>query len=122
VHEDVTAAFAFDEPVPLSVVEPLDLACDAHRFFFLACWWHCHQVSNEKKAAHAAFPGPEKLDRTGMILARRRGCQLTFPSVQTCANCFAFGSLRRSPRNHPTCCKTETRRATPCAELAGAEN
>src|SRR5713101_4992004 len=31
VHEDVTASVAFDEPVTLGVVEPLDLACDAHR-------------------------------------------------------------------------------------------
>jgi hypothetical protein len=31
VNEYVTAALAFDEPVTLGVVEPLDLACDAHR-------------------------------------------------------------------------------------------
>jgi hypothetical protein len=31
VHEDVTAAVAFDETVTLCVVEPLDLACDTHR-------------------------------------------------------------------------------------------
>src|SRR5881409_2722096 len=31
VHEDVTASVALDEPVTLGVVEPLDLACDAHR-------------------------------------------------------------------------------------------
>ena len=31
VHEDVTASVAFDEPVTFGVVEPLDLACDAHR-------------------------------------------------------------------------------------------
>src|SRR5580765_260879 len=31
VHEDVTASVALDEPVALGVVEPLDLACDAHR-------------------------------------------------------------------------------------------
>ena len=31
VHEHVIARFAFDEPVALGVVEPLDLACDAHR-------------------------------------------------------------------------------------------
>ena len=31
VHEDVTASVALDESVPLGVVEPLDLACDAHR-------------------------------------------------------------------------------------------
>src|SRR5256885_12647999 len=31
VHEDVTASVAFDEPVTLGVVEPLDFACDAHR-------------------------------------------------------------------------------------------
>src|SRR5262249_4709371 len=31
VHEDVAASVALDETVPLGVVEPLDLACDAHR-------------------------------------------------------------------------------------------
>ena len=31
VHEDVAAALAFDEPITLGVVEPLDLACDTHR-------------------------------------------------------------------------------------------
>jgi len=31
VDEDVAAAFAFDKPLTLGVVEPLDLACDAHR-------------------------------------------------------------------------------------------
>src|SRR5262249_48201855 len=31
VHEDVTASVALDEPITLGVVEPLDLACDAHR-------------------------------------------------------------------------------------------
>ena len=31
VHEDVTASVALDESVTLGVVEPLDLACDAHR-------------------------------------------------------------------------------------------
>src|SRR5882672_9551374 len=31
VHEDIAASVALDEPVPLGVVEPLDLACDAHR-------------------------------------------------------------------------------------------
>src|SRR5712691_4189202 len=36
VHEDVTASVALDEPVPLGVVEPLDLACDAHRSSLLA--------------------------------------------------------------------------------------
>src|SRR5713101_2541134 len=36
VHEDVTASVALDEPVPLCVVEPLDLACDAHLSSLLA--------------------------------------------------------------------------------------
>src|ERR1700704_4664983 len=31
VNEDVTASVALDESVTLGVVEPLDLACDAHR-------------------------------------------------------------------------------------------
>ena len=31
VDEDVAAALAFDEPITLGVVEPLDLACDTHR-------------------------------------------------------------------------------------------
>jgi len=44
VHEYVVATLALDEPVPLGVVEPLDLACNAHRFFFLACWWQGHQT------------------------------------------------------------------------------
>src|SRR5262245_54742124 len=30
-HEDIAASFPLDEAVPLGVVEPLDLACDAHR-------------------------------------------------------------------------------------------
>src|SRR5882762_8315267 len=36
VHEDITASVALDEPVTLGVVEPLDLACNAHRSFLLA--------------------------------------------------------------------------------------
>jgi hypothetical protein len=36
------------------------------------------------------FSGPEKLDRTGMILAHRRGCQLKFAPV---LRGFAFDSL-----------------------------
>src|SRR5260221_2880745 len=36
VHEDVTASVALDEPITLGVVEPLDLACDAHRSSLLA--------------------------------------------------------------------------------------
>src|SRR5688572_28405928 len=31
VHEHVAATLTFNEPVPFGVVEPLDLACDAHR-------------------------------------------------------------------------------------------
>src|SRR6185436_2195762 len=31
VDEDVRASVAFDESVPLRVVEPLDLACNTHR-------------------------------------------------------------------------------------------
>jgi hypothetical protein len=31
VHEHVAATLALNEPVALGVVEPLDLACDAHR-------------------------------------------------------------------------------------------
>src|SRR5207253_7933081 len=31
MHEDVAAALPFNETVALGVVEPLDLACDAHR-------------------------------------------------------------------------------------------
>src|SRR6187401_2828938 len=31
VHEHVAATLALNEPIPLGVVEPLDLACDAHR-------------------------------------------------------------------------------------------
>jgi hypothetical protein len=31
VNEDVAASFALNESVPFGVVEPLDLACDAHR-------------------------------------------------------------------------------------------
>src|SRR5436190_23975371 len=31
VHKNVTSSVAFDEPITLRVVEPLDLACDTHR-------------------------------------------------------------------------------------------
>src|SRR5688572_20521558 len=31
VHEHVAATLALNEPVPFCVIEPLDLACDAHR-------------------------------------------------------------------------------------------
>src|SRR5262245_6232808 len=31
VHEDIAASITLDEPVPLCVVEPLDLACNTHR-------------------------------------------------------------------------------------------
>src|SRR5687768_13348735 len=31
VHEHVAATLALNEPIPLGVVEPLDLACNTHR-------------------------------------------------------------------------------------------
>jgi hypothetical protein len=31
VDEDIAASIALDEAVPFGVVEPLDLACNAHR-------------------------------------------------------------------------------------------
>jgi hypothetical protein len=31
MHEHVAASLAFDESVTFGIVEPLDLACDAHR-------------------------------------------------------------------------------------------
>jgi hypothetical protein len=31
VHEHVASTLALNEPVPFGVIEPLDLACDAHR-------------------------------------------------------------------------------------------
>src|SRR4051812_35776960 len=37
VHKDVAASVAFDKPVALGVVEPLDLACDAHRSIPACC-------------------------------------------------------------------------------------
>src|SRR5262245_57954031 len=44
VHEDIAAAFALDETVALRVIEPLDLACDAHTVLFLSCWWSNHRT------------------------------------------------------------------------------
>src|SRR5918994_1381348 len=38
VDEDVAATLALNEPVALGVVEPLDLACDAHRSSSLLAW------------------------------------------------------------------------------------
>src|SRR5258708_40255157 len=37
VHEDIAASVTLDETVPLGVVEPLDLACDAHRSLPTCC-------------------------------------------------------------------------------------
>src|SRR5260370_120906 len=56
---------ALDEPITLSVVEPLDLACDAHRSFLLAVTQHC--VSKPKKKAASMRPFP-----FGARPARRR--------------------------------------------------
>jgi hypothetical protein len=72
VHEDVAAALALDEPVPLGVVEPLDLACDA--LFLLPgllvallpeLLFSAHRLMNrcfdtKKKAALAAFLGSRR--------------------------------------------------------------
>jgi hypothetical protein len=70
VNEYVTPRFAFDEPVALGVVEPLDLACNAHSFLpcNFAASWAADVLTPEvtarpggtKKAALAAGqPGPE---------------------------------------------------------------
>src|SRR4029450_5941776 len=37
VHEDVAASVTLDEPIPLGVVEPLDLACNTHRSVPTCC-------------------------------------------------------------------------------------
>ena len=55
VDEDVAAAFAFDEPVTLGVVEPLDLACDAHRSLSLPCVRREGRVFKKKDRNGAAF-------------------------------------------------------------------
>src|SRR5215211_8087727 len=37
VHEDIAASVTLDEPIPLGVVEPLDLACNTHRSVPACC-------------------------------------------------------------------------------------
>src|SRR5688572_18313459 len=45
VHEHVAATLALNEPVALGVIEPLNLACDAHRSSLLAWRIPCTQRS-----------------------------------------------------------------------------
>src|SRR3954463_1123562 len=55
VHENVTPSVAFDEPIPFGVVEPLDLACDAHRSL-PACYDATGaSLTKKKRPRHAAF-------------------------------------------------------------------
>src|SRR5687768_1670697 len=62
VHEDVAAALAFDEPITLSVVEPLDLACDTHLYSsLLTCG---ASTANSKKKTATVRPSVD-----GAILA-----------------------------------------------------
>jgi phosphoribosylaminoimidazolecarboxamide formyltransferase/IMP cyclohydrolase len=62
VDEDVAAALALDEPITLGVVEPLDLACDTHRFSsLLTCG---ASTANSKKKTATVRPSVD-----GAILA-----------------------------------------------------
>src|SRR5919198_4963331 len=65
VHEDVAASVAFDEAIALCVVEPLDLACDAHRSVPACCDASSRQLNkkgNKKRprvcGLFLAAPGP----------------------------------------------------------------
>src|SRR5581483_614219 len=60
VHEDVTASVALDEPVPLGIVEPLDLTCDAHRSFLRAVTQNrvVEHVRDQKKGPQCLRPFP----------------------------------------------------------------
>src|SRR6188474_2871864 len=62
VDEDVAATLAFDEPITLRVVEPLDLACDTHRSSsLLTCG---ASTANSKKKTATVRPSVD-----GAILA-----------------------------------------------------
>src|SRR6185436_5225947 len=58
VDEDVRASVAFDESVPLGVVEPLDLACDAHRSSscLLRRWRKAASLTKKKGRVMRPFP------------------------------------------------------------------
>src|SRR5687767_9185229 len=75
VHEDIAASVALDETVPLGVVEPLDLACDAHRSssYVLVTLYCVGTEGNPKKKAAALRPFPSgarparrPVDNTGL--------------------------------------------------------
>src|SRR5512136_43916 len=70
VDEDVTAAFALDEPVPLGVVEPLDLACDAHSCPALQ-FPRLRRPLVELTPGRSPGPGAKKKSRTVRGLRRR---------------------------------------------------
>ena len=62
VHEYVRPTFAFNEPVTLRVVEPLDLACDTHRAFpALRC--AAHGAASDPSPATARGSGREHKKR-----------------------------------------------------------
>src|SRR5215831_16169783 len=81
VHEDVAASVTLDETITLGVVEPLDLACDAHRSLPTCCD-AAASLKNErgKKKGRKLFcglslsaPGPPgvRRDNTGLITRRQ---------------------------------------------------
>src|SRR5262245_58345393 len=81
VHEDIAASVTLDEPVPLCVVEPLDLACNTHRSLPAAVTRSVARLRNasvdkirdpKKKAAflrpfpYGARPARRRSDNTGL--------------------------------------------------------
>src|SRR5262245_57621432 len=57
VHEDIAASVALDEPIPLRVVEPLDLACNTHRSLPAAV---TRSVASLRKRVGGQNKGPKK--------------------------------------------------------------
>src|SRR5262245_8177659 len=69
VHEDVAASVALDEPVPLRVVEPLDLACNTHRSLPAAV---TRSVASLRDRVGGQNKGPKKKGRVSAAFPLRR--------------------------------------------------
>src|SRR5262245_20512665 len=75
VHEDIAASITLDEPIPLCVVEPLDLACNTHRSLPAAVTHvaSVDKIRDQKKRPrlcgpfpYGARPARRRSDNTGL--------------------------------------------------------
>ena len=97
VHEDVAATLAFNESVALGVVEPLDLACNAHRSSSLLAvrifpngrtrWTHAPDAADELSGTKKDRECLRGLDFNAQGTPRERAAILRLAQAAVKDNC-----------------------------------